>query len=251
IPLTTLTGQHVTLSAVATITEENNPLEVKHETQQRVVSVKADLNKISLGKAVKNVKNLLSQQSFSPDVVVEIGGQITEQAESFNSLYLLFILGIVLVYMVMAAQFESFLDPFVILFAVPLALIGVVWAFIVAQVTLSVVSFLGIIMLLGIVVNNGIVLVTYTNLLRARGMDMYKAVIEAGHSRLRPVLMTALTTIFGMLPMAFSKGLGSEIWKPLGITVIGGLIVSTLITLILIPILYLSFHKYRKLEKGA
>jgi HAE1 family hydrophobic/amphiphilic exporter-1 len=123
-----------------------------------------------------------------------------------------------------------------------MALIGVIWAFLLCHVTLNIVIFFGIVMLLGVVVNNGIVLVDYTNLLRARGQKLKESLLNAGKSRLRPVLMTSLTTIFGMVPMAVSTGLGSEIWRPLGISVIGGLVVSTLITLILIPLFYYFAH---------
>ncbi|MBZ0241679.1 MAG: efflux RND transporter permease subunit, partial [Bacteroidales bacterium] len=149
-------------------------------------------------------------------------------------------------YMVMAAQFESFSDPLVVMLALPFTLIGVVWAFKITGLTLSVTTFIGVIMLVGIVVNNGIVLVDYINLLRKRNHSLYEAVAEAGKSRLRPVLMTTLTTILAMLPMAMSKGMGREMFSPLGITVIGGLLVSTLITLIFVPVVYTLFHRKSK-----
>jgi hydrophobe/amphiphile efflux-1 (HAE1) family protein len=240
IMLTTLMGKQVPLSAVAAIVEDRGPVEIKHEAQQRVVYVKCSLNEASLGEAVKATQARLADLTVPPGISVEIGGQLEEQKEAFASLYLLFALGVVLVYMVMASQFESFVYPFVIMFAIPFALIGVVWAFILTGTTLSVVTFIGVIMLLGIVVNNGIVLVDYINQLRTRGQSLTEAVINAGHSRLRPVLMTAFTTILGMVPLAVSSGMGAEMWSPLGITCIGGLIVSTFITLVLIPILYVS-----------
>jgi multidrug efflux pump subunit AcrB len=149
--------------------------------------------------------------------------------------------------MIMASQFESFKAPFIIIFAIPFSMIGVVLAFMITGITLSIVSFVGIIMLLGIVVNNGIVLVDYTNLLRARGESLTEAIINAGNSRLRPVLMTSFTTMLAMIPMSISQSMGNEIWVPLGITIIGGLLVSMLITLLLIPVLYAIF--YRKQEK--
>ncbi len=153
------------------------------------------------------------------------------------------ILGIGLVYMVMAAQFESLLDPFIIMFAIPFTFIGVIWGFVLTGTTLSINTFLGIIMLMGIVVNNAIVLISYIIMLRARGFSMYEAVTTSGSSRLRPILMTTITTIAGLLPLALSRGEGSEVWQPLGITMIGGLTVSTLVTLLFVPTLYAVFHR--------
>jgi HAE1 family hydrophobic/amphiphilic exporter-1 len=152
--------------------------------------------------------------------------------------------------MVMAAQFESFKDPFIIMFAVPFTLVGVVLAFLATGLTLSVTTFIGVIMLMGIVVNNGIVLVDYTNMLRKRGYTLYDAVAEAGRSRLRPILMTTLTTILGMLPMALSKGMGKEMYSPLGVTIIGGLLVSALVSLILIPAIYTSINEKSELKSA-
>jgi len=243
ITLTTLTGQQVTLGSVAQIERERGALEIRHESQQRVVSISAELNNISLGSAQKKVHELISEIEIPDNVILNYGGQLESQSESFGSLYLLFALGLALVYMVMAAQFESLRDPLIIMFAVPLSIIGVIWAFLLTGNTLSVITFIGLIMLIGIVVNNGIVLVDYTNLLRSRGYNIIEATLQAGHSRMRPVLMTAFTTILGMVPLATSHGMGSEMWKPLGITVIGGLLVSTLITLVFIPVMYLFIHR--------
>ncbi|MFA7677728.1 MAG: efflux RND transporter permease subunit, partial [Candidatus Omnitrophota bacterium] len=146
------------------------------------------------------------------------------------------------VYMVMAAQFESLLDPFIVMFAIPFTFTGVIIAFILTNTTLSVISFLGIVMLMGIVVNNAIVLISYINILRAREYSMADAVTQGGKARLRPVLMTTLTTIFAMLPLALSRGVGSETWQPLGITMIGGLSVSSLVTLLFVPTMYAVFE---------
>jgi len=145
--------------------------------------------------------------------------------------------------MVMASQFESLLDPFIIMFSVPFAFVGVVAAFLITRVTLSLMSFIGTIMLMGIVVNNAIVLVDYINLMRARGLELFEAVRVASKTRLRPVLMTTLTTLLGILPMALSGREGAEIYQPLGVTVIGGLALSTLVTLILVPVVYTLFKK--------
>jgi len=238
IMLTTFTGKMIPLSAVATISESTGALNILHESQQRIVYIRSALNGISLGEAVDNVKVMLAKIELDPDVVVEIGGQFKDQQETFNDMYVLFAISLFLIYAIMASQFESFRDPLIIMFTVPLSIIGVIWAFFLTGTTLSAVTFIGIIMLLGIVVNNGIVLVDYTNLLRARGNKLHDAIIKAGRSRLRPVLMTAITTIMGMVPMALNTGPGSEIWKPLGITVIGGLTVATFITLVFIPCIY-------------
>ena len=165
---------------------------------------------------------------------------------------LLVLLGILLVYMVMAGQYEAYLDPFVILFSIPFALTGVVFAFLVTGLYISLQALLGIIMLVGIVVNIAIVLVDYINLVRARGSLLRDAVIEAGRRRLRPALMTTLTTFFGMLPMALSRGQGSEIWRPLAVSVMGGLMVSMLVTMLLVPVVYTVVEeKFRKKPRFA
>lgn len=245
ISLTCLTGQQVPLSAVADITTGTGPLEIMHESRQRIVHVGANLNNISLGEGASTARNILDTTSLPPGISVEMGGNVSEQDESFANLNLVFVIAFLLVYMVMASQFESFKDPFIILFAIPFSLIGVVFAFVITGITLSVVSFVGIIMLLGIVVNNGIVLVDYTNLLRARNQQTRQAIINAGASRLRPVLMTSLTTILAMIPMSISTSMGNEIWVPLGVTIIGGLLVSMIITLVFIPTLYSLFYRKR------
>jgi len=250
IPLNSLTGQVLPLSSIATIEEGNSPSKIDHLSQQRTVYLTAELEGISLGSAVKSVKTILNGYEPPAGVYVDLGGQSIDQSGSFKSLGLMFALGILLVYMVMASLFGNLKDPFIIMAAVPLAIIGVIWAFLICGVTLSVVSFIGIVMLLGVVVNNGIVLVDYTNLLRARGQSLIQAVSNSGRSRMRPVLMTSITTIFGMVPMAVSKGLGSEIWSPLGITCIGGLLVSTLITLILVPVIYVIMNRSQLKEES-
>ncbi len=246
--LTSVTGKMIPLSSVATLEQSNGPLEIHHESQQRMVKVFADVNNISLGEAVEKIQVELDKLDVPNDLVIKMSGKVSDKDESFGSLYMLFLLGLAMVYMVMASQFGSFKDPLIIMFAVPLSIIGVIIAFLLTGESLSVVTFIGLIMLIGIVVNNGIVLVDYINLLRARGKNLSDAIIEAGNSRLRPVMMTALTTILGMVPLALSSGMGSEMWKPLGITVIGGLLVSTLITLVFVPVLYMSMH--RKELKG-
>ncbi|MDD4536312.1 MAG: efflux RND transporter permease subunit [Petrimonas sp.] len=243
-----LLGQQIPLSAIADIVESLGPLEIQRQSQQRYVKTTADLNGVSLGEATKTAQEIIDNTEIPDGVSVEIGGQVNDQKSSFSSLFLIFFLGIALVYMVMAAQFESMKDPFIILFAIPFTLVGVILAFFVTGITLSVTTFIGLIMLVGIVVNNGIVLVDYTNMLRKRNYPLRDAVMEAGRSRLRPVLMTSLTTILGMLPMAVSNGMGREMYAPLGITIIGGLLVSTLVTLLLVPAMYTSLY-HRTLAK--
>ncbi|WP_286834320.1 MULTISPECIES: efflux RND transporter permease subunit [unclassified Proteiniphilum] len=240
--ITNLLGQQIPLSSVADIVEESGPIEIQRLSQERYVKAVANLNEISLGEATQLAEKLIAETTVPEGVTVEIGGQVDDQSSSFQSLYLIFFLGIALVYMVMAAQFESFKDPFIILFAIPFTLVGVILAFFITNITLSVVTFIGLIMLVGIVVNNGIVLVDYTNMLRKRDYSLRDAVMEAGRSRLRPVLMTSLTTILGMLPMALSTGMGKEMYAPLGITIIGGLFISVLTTLIMVPTMYATIY---------
>ncbi len=192
------------------------------------------------------IKAKLTKLHIPPGVTVDFGGDVREQRKASKDLLWLLILGIILVYMVMASQFESLIDPFIIMFSIPFAFTGVVVALYLTGTTLNLMSAIGSIILVGVVVNNAIVLIDYISILRARGQDMFSAVKNAGASRLRPVLMTTLTTIFGMLPLAISTGEGAELWKPLGISVIGGLSVSTLVTLIIVPILYSIFEQHIK-----
>ena len=179
-------------------------------------------------------------------MIVRLGGDIEEQQKAFKELILLFILGALLVYMVMAAQFESLLDPFIVMFSVPFAWTGVAFGLLFTGVSLSVLAFLGLVMLAGIVVNNAIVLVDYINILRRAGMPLQEAVIAGGANRLRPVLMTTLTTLFGMFPLALSKGEGSELWRPLGVSILGGLSVSTFITLVIVPVIYVILKREKR-----
>lgn len=248
IMLTNLFGMQIPLSAVAEIKEGSGPLEIKHESQSRVVKVGANLDNITLSEGAELSREIINSYDKDPSINISLEGKVGEQEESFGNLRFIFIVALLMVYMIMAGQFESFKDPFIILFSIPFMLVGVVLAFLFSGITLNIVTFVGIIMLLGIVVNNGIVLVDYTNLLIARGYDIHDAIVEAGRSRLRPVLMTSLTTILAMIPMLFSRGIGSELWVPLAVTMIGGLLVSLLITLILVPCMY-GIMKNKKFKK--
>ncbi len=247
IVLTNLQGEQVKISQVADLKMDTSPQLIRRKSQQRIVKVQASLNiGASLSKAAEEVQAVLDDYDGPQGVDVQLMGQVSEQGRSFGDLRLIFALGILLVYMVMAAQFESFKNPFIIMFAIPLTIIGIVWAFLLTGTTLSINSFIGAIMLIGIVVNNGIVLVDYMDLLVARGYEFYDAVLEGGRSRFRPVLMTSLTTILAMVPMATSTGMGNEMFVPIGITMIGGLLVSTFITLLFVPSLYVVFNRNKK-----
>jgi HAE1 family hydrophobic/amphiphilic exporter-1 len=244
-PLMTLTGQIVKLRNVATIEETFGPVEIDRKNRVRFTRVQAGVQGRVLGDVVHDIRAQMASLDLPPGVSIEWGGEVEEQRKAFRDLTLLLILGVMLVYMVMASQFEDFLDPFIIMFSVPFAFVGVVWAFIFTATSLNLMSFIGVVMLMGIVVNNAIVLLDYTKQLRQRGMELMEAIVTAGRTRLRPVAMTSLTTIFGMVPLALSRGEGSEIWNALGITVIGGLLVSGVVTLILVPIVYYMVHKPR------
>jgi HAE1 family hydrophobic/amphiphilic exporter-1 len=232
----------VPLKAMAHIERRIAPVRLERKNQQRMVNVSCGIIGRAMGAVAGDIRRELDRMNIPKDVEIHLAGSIEEQAESFRDLMFAMLLGIVLVYLVMAAQFESLLDPFIIMFAIPFAMVGVVWAFLITGLILSINAFIGMIMLVGIVVNNGIVLVDYINLMRARGLGLAEAILTSGQRRLRPVLMTTLTTVFGLLPLALSRAEGSESWVPLGVAVIGGLLVSTLITLVLIPTLYAVFE---------
>jgi len=231
-------GQMIRLNNLASIDEELGPPEVHRKNRQRYVTIELDAEGRSVGQVAADVQRLLDATELPAGMRTAISGDVEDMKETYMQMTLLILLGVVLVYMIMAGQYEAFLDPFVIMFSVPFALTGVVAGLLLTGVYLSLQALLGIVMLVGTVVNNAIVLVDYVNLLRARGYTMHDALVEGGERRLRPILMTTLTTIFGMLPMAISRGEGAEIWRPLAISVIGGLTFSTLVTLVLIPVVY-------------
>ncbi len=252
LPIPAMTGRMVRLSSVASVELGVGPTSIKHRDQQRIIRVDGRILDRPLGEVAADIRTELAKLEIPPSVNVDYGGDVEQQQESFADLGLLLLLSIALVYMVMASQFESFVDPFIVMFSIPFAFVGVVWAFLISNTTLSMTSFLGVIMLMGIVVNNAIVLVDYTNIMRKRGMDLEEAVLTSGRRRLRPVLMTAFTTIFGMLPLAVMRYAGSEMWRPLGVAMVGGLLVSTLVTLVLVPTLYTIFEgKARRKARWA
>jgi len=230
------------LGNLATIDEAVSPTEIERKDRERIVKVSADLYQRPLGDVAADIAAEIDKLEVPEGIDVSFGGSVEEQSDNFRNLFFLLMLSMVLVYMVMASQFESLLNPFIIMFSIPFAFVGVLWAFFITQTTLSIMSFIGVIILVGLVVKNGIVLIDYINILRKRGLNILQAVTLGGKHRLRPVLMTALTTMFGMLPMALSRNEGAEMWRPLGITVIGGMLISTVVTLVLVPVIYSIFE---------
>lgn len=226
------------LLSVADVKLDRGPAEIHRVQQQRAAVITADLRGRSLGDAVGDVQALIADTPRPDGLTVELGGQNAEMSTSFASLRFAMVLAIFLVYLVMASTFESFLHPFLVLFTIPLALVGVVAGLVLTGTTISVIVLIGGVMLVGIVVNNAIVLIDTINRYRRRGMTKTDAVVRAGHVRLRPILMTTLTTVLGLLPMAVSWGEGAELRAPLAITVASGLALSTLLTLLVIPAAY-------------
>ncbi len=244
-------GQSIRLKDVGKVVEEFSPPTIERKNRQRLVTVSSTVSGTTIDKAVLGINKELAEMNMPSNIYTQIAGTYVDQQESFADLGTLLLLIVLLVFIVMASQFESLTYPFIIMFSVPFAVSGVILAFLVTGSTLNMMSFVGIIMLVGIVVKNGIVLVDYINLNRGRGMGVIQSVVNGGKSRLRPVLMTTLTTILGMLPLALSSSEGSEMWKPMAITVIGGLTISTLFTLVIVPTVYASFagrgvKKFRK-----
>ncbi|MFQ5752166.1 MAG: efflux RND transporter permease subunit, partial [bacterium] len=228
----------ITLASVADVMVDMGPGEIQRSGQQRVALVRANLVGHDLGGAAEDINKIIHSLKIPEQFNVQLAGQNQEMAVSFQSLRFALLLAIFLVYLVMASQFESLLHPFVIMFTIPLALIGVVFALLVTGNAISVIVFIGLIMLAGIVVNNAIVLIDYINQLRKRGLTKLEAIKEAGQVRLRPILMTTLTTALGLLPLALGLGEGAEVRAPMAITVISGLLVSTMLTLVVIPVVY-------------
>ena len=245
IELLSPTGAKIPLGEVAELTVSQGLTDIGRRNQTRIISVTCQIFGRDLNSVTRDISAILDQQLQLPDgYSLSTGGSAEEMADAFGSLTKALLLAIALVYMIMAAQFESFLHPFVIMFSMPVTIVGVVLGLLVTGSTLNVISFIGIIMLAGIVVNNAIVLVDYINTLRKRGMERREAIITAGRVRLRPILMTALTTILGMLPLMFEVGEGGEAGAPLAAAIVGGLTTSTLLTLVLVPVVYSIFDDW-------
>jgi hydrophobe/amphiphile efflux-1 (HAE1) family protein len=236
-------GRPVSLGSVAEVRQGVGPVMIERKYQQRLIKITAQPSGRDLGAIAVDLEDKLKALPLPPGFSFQLAGQIQQQREAFSSLKFTSLLAIILVYMVMASQFRSLLDPFIIMFSVPLGMIGVIWALFLTRTTLNVTSFMGIIMMVGIVVSNGVLLVEYMNELRRHGLGVREAVITGGRTRLRPILMTSLTTLVGLLPMALGIGTGSEANAPLARAVIGGLAVSTALTLLLIPTLYLMLEE--------
>ena len=253
--ITTPMGQKIKLKELAVVQEYWGPPSIQHKRKERLVTVSAKADGIPLGTLAQEINKELKSVSIPQEIMVNVGGAYQDQQESFGDILLLMLISLILVYIVMASQFESLKMPFIIMLSIPFAFSGVSIALFLTGTTMSMIAALGAVLLIGIVVKNGIVLVDYINLMRDRGYELNEAIILSGRSRLRPVLMTALTTILGMLPLALSTGEGSELWRPMGITVIGGLVFSTLVTMIIVPAMYGALgkrgerNKKKKIEK--
>ncbi len=234
-------GQSVRLKDLGQVVERFTPPTIERKNRQRLVTVASTVSGTTIDKAVEAINAEIDKMEIPSDIYTEVGGTFKDQQESFADLFSLLIIIVLLVFIVMASQFESLTYPFIIMFSVPFGISGVILALALSGSTLNMMSFVGLIMLVGIVVKNGIVMVDYINLNRERGMGIIQAVVKGGRSRLRPVLMTTLTTILGMLPLALSNAQGNEMWKSMAITVIGGLSVSTILTLVIVPTIYAIF----------
>ncbi|MCF0176092.1 MAG: efflux RND transporter permease subunit [Bacteroidales bacterium] len=240
-------GKAIKMKDLGEVVESRTPPDIVRKNRERMVKLTGILAQgTALSEAASTIQQIIDDTDIPSEIDVVIAGDVEDQKDTFSDLITLLILIVILVYMVMASQFESFMSPMVIMFSVPFAITGVILGAMVTGSPIGVMSLIGVIILMGIVVKNGIVLIDYTILLQERGVEIKEAVVAAARSRLRPILMTTLTTVLGMLPMALGNGEGSEMWKPLGVTVCWGLTVSTLITLILIPAVYCGWIRYRE-----
>ena len=248
--ITNAAGYNIKVKDLGRIVESKVPPTIQRKNRDRYISVNGIMAKgYALSDGVEYVQGFLNANPLPQGLTWQIGGDYEEQQKMFSSMILLALLIIILVYMVMASQFESFMGPFVIMFSIPFAFVGVALGNMAANLAIGMMSAVGIIILLGIVVKNGIVLIDYTILLQERGHSVRDASVTAAKARMRPILMTTLTTVLGMLPMALGRGEGSEMWNGLGTTVAWGLSVSTLITLVLIPVLYCGIAEHREKRK--
>ena len=241
ISIMTPQGKIIKLNEITELKRFYSPPNIERENKVRVVTVSSALSGTDIGTVKAALETEIAKMDIPSDVSIDYGGSAENMKDSFKSLIMLILLSLVLVYIVMASQFESLTEPFIIMFSIPFAFTGVFASLYIFHATINVISLIGAVMLIGIVVKNGIILVDYTNLLVDRGFTLRQAVISAGRSRLRPVLMTSLTMILAMIPMITTTGSGSEMWKPMAIAIFGGLTFSTLVTLVLIPTIYTIF----------
>jgi HAE1 family hydrophobic/amphiphilic exporter-1 len=241
-----MTGGNVPLGELAKVEEAKGPVAINRQDLRRTVSVSVNISDRALGDVTADIQAKINAYKLPSGYAVSYSGQSQMLNDAFSDLGMALILAIILVYMIMAAQFESFIHPFDIMFAVPLAFGGAVFGLFLTGKALSVPAYIGVIMLAGIVVNNAIVLIDYTNQLRDRGYSCEEALIKAGPTRLRPILMTTLTTVLGLIPLALGIGEGAEMEAPMAIVVIFGLGLSTIITLIIVPVIYSLFDRFSR-----
>ena len=239
--LYTPTGEPLRVKEIGTVNSTSSLPEIERQNRQRVVTVTGSIYQRALSEIVNDVNRELNSVSLPAGVDVELAGTYEDQQDAFADLFILLMISVILVYIVMASQFESFTYPMIIMISIPFSFTGSVLSLLMFGHPLNVMGIIGGIMLIGIVVKNGIILIEYINVNRDRGLSITYSVVDAGRSRLRPVLMTAATTGLGMLPLALALGQGSEFWQTMGISVIGGLVLSTVLTLIIVPTLYAIF----------
>ncbi|MCD6337682.1 MAG: efflux RND transporter permease subunit, partial [Candidatus Marinimicrobia bacterium] len=245
----TPSGNQIPLSAIATIKKTSAPVSILRKDQNRIVTINANVSGRDLGSVTDLIREEIKTIAMPEDFRIEISGSAKDMKETFRSFMLAILVAILLVYMVMASQFESLLDPFIILFTIPLALIGVALALFLTNTTLNMTSLIGVVVLIGIVVNNGIVLIDYINRLIREGKHHVRdAILTGSQTRLRPILMTALTTILSMIPLAMELGSGSELWGPMARAIIGGLFASTFLTLYFVPIVF-DIFQHKRMER--
>jgi HAE1 family hydrophobic/amphiphilic exporter-1 len=240
--VTASSGEQISLANIARIEQGVGPTKIERKDQARYVTVSADISGRDLGSVVADAKKAIDKIPAPPGFSYKFAGAEKERREAFGMLIVAAILGMILVYMVMASQFESYRDPFIIFLSVPFGIVGVIVALALTGIAMNIVTYIALILLVGLVVNNGIVLISFIGILRKRGYDTYRAIVDGGRSRLRPILSTTITTLLGLTPLMLTRGAGSEIWVPFAVTSFGGLTLSTLITLILMPTLYSIFE---------
>jgi HAE1 family hydrophobic/amphiphilic exporter-1 len=249
VSIPTPSGKFVKLRELGMVKEFWAPPNIEHKRKQRIVTVSITPVNVSLTDLATDVKAKIAKLNVPSEVQIVLGGVYKDQQDTFIDIIKLFILVLLLVFIVMASQFESFSKPFAIMFSILFAVPGVILALLFTGTKLGVIAGLGLVLLVGIVVKNGIVLIDFVNLLRDRGLPLNEAIAQGGRSRLRPVLMTASATFFGMVPMAFSVGDGAETWTPMGITVIGGLVFSTIVTMVIVPVMYAILSRRGERDK--
>lgn len=249
IGVNTPAGQIIRLGEIANVREYWSPPSIDRKRKERIVTVSVTPFQRSLSMVVADIQKEIDQVAVPSGVMVSVSGAFEDMTESFMDIGFLMLVSLILVYLVMASQFESLKMPLIIMLSIPFAFSGVAIALFISGASLSMIAAIGAVMLIGIVVKNAIVLVDFINLTRDRGVELYQAVIISGRSRLRPVLMTSATTILGMLPLAINPGEGSELWSPMGIAVIGGLVFSTLVTLVLVPVGYVLMARKGERDK--